>query len=205
MKTLLSLLTLGLSLTVAAHAQSLKLSVDTKGVVVDGGPSGLVTIAAPVVVGTDGKDRKPVLTPGADGLSAKAAYSDGFAINISVSTSDDTIRYDFDASQANAKTVRLNANLPVSTFGGGTFATNGGQPQPFPADAGKQLVAQGAFTRVDVSVAPGAGLSFSAPASYQQLQDNRIWNTSSFSWIYHYDLLRYPNSTGFSLKVSVLK
>jgi hypothetical protein len=203
MKTLLSLLALGLSLTVAAHAQPLKLSVDTKGVVVDGGPSGLVTIAAPVVVGTDGKDRKPVLTPGADGLSAQAAYSDGFAINISVSASDGTIRYDFDASQANAKTVRLNASLPVATFGGGTFATNGGQPLPFPAETGKQLVTQGAFTRMDVSVASGSGLSFSTPASYQQLQDNRIWNTSSFSWIYHYDLLRYPNSSGFALKVSL--
>lgn len=205
MKTLLALLALAISASVAARAQNVSLSIDAKGVVVDAGPSGRLTIAPPVLVGNDGKDRKSALTPAADGLTAKAVYPDGFVIDISVSVQDGEIRYDFDASQADAKAVRVNASLPISVFGGGTFATNGGQPQPLPAEVGKQLVAQGAFTRIDVSPAAGAGLSFTTPATYQQLQDNRIWNTSSFSWIYHYDLLRYPNSSGFALKVSTLK
>lgn len=204
MKTL-TLLALSLSLAVAAHAQALKLSINAKGVVVDGGPSGPVILSAPVLSGNDGKDRKPVFTPAADGLSAKAVYPDGFAIDISVSAQDGAIRYDFDASQADAKNVKINAGLPASAFVGSTFATDGGQAKPFPAESGKQLIAQGAFSRVDLATGPGAGLSFTVPASYQQIQDNRVWGTQSFSWIYHYDLLRYPNSTGFSIKVSALK
>lgn len=205
MKPLLALLALSLSAAVVVRAQDIKLSIDTKGVVVDAGPSGRVVLGAPVLSGTDGKDRKAVLTPAADGLSAKAAYPDGFVITLSVSAQDGEIRYDFDAPQADAKSVKINASLPVSDFAGGTFATNGGQPQPFPADSGKQLFAQGAFSRIDLALGTGAGLSFTVPATYQQLQDNRVWGTKSFSWIYHYDLLRYPNSTGFSLKVSALK
>lgn len=205
MKTLLALLALALSAAASVRAQDIKLSINAKGVAVDAGPSGHVTLGAPVLSGNDGKDRKPVLTPAADGLTAKAVYPDGFVIDISVSAQDGSIRYDFPASQADAKSVKINASLPLSDFAGGTFATNGGQPQPFPAEAGKQLVSQGAFTRMDVTPAAAGGLSFAIPASYQQLQDNRVWGTKSFSWIYHYDLLRYPNSTGFSLKVSALK
>lgn len=204
MKTLLAIFALSLAAAVSVPAQSPKLSIDAKGVTVDGGAAGRVTLAPPVVAGSDGKDRKPAFTAGADGLTAKAVYPDGFTIDISVSAQDGSVRYDFLASQADAKSVRINASLPAVTFVGGTFAANGGQSQPFPAESGKQLVSQGAFTRMDVSPSSGGGLSFAIPASYQQLQDNRIWGTSSFSWIYHYDLMRYPNSTGFAIKVSTL-
>lgn len=194
---------LAFALAVPASAQSITLSADARGVVIDGGSSGRITLAAPVIGGTDGKDRRPVeVTPGADAASARIVYADGFVIDIDLSPEDGAIRYHFDGPPADAKSIKVTASLPLIYLDGGAYSLNGGEPKPFPAEPDKQLFAQGTFTRVDFLVSPGNGLSLEVPVTYQQLQDNRVWKTRSFSWIYHYDLLRYPESKGFTFRLS---
>lgn len=203
MKTLLALLALAFGASLSA--QSIKLSADAKGVVVDGGVNGRVVIGAPTVTGSDKKNRKAVFAPAADGLSATATYADGFVIKIALASADGTITYAFDQVPADAISIVVTTALPLSYNNGGTFATNGGEAKTFPGEPGKQLFAQGAFTQVNLYTGTGEGLAFSVPASYQQFQDPRAWGMQQFQWIYHYDLLRYPNTTSFTLKVATVK
>lgn len=203
MKTLLVLLTI--AFTASLSAQAVKLSADSKGVTIDGGAAGRLVIAPPTISGTDKKSRKPVFTPTKDGSSATATFADGFVIKIVLSSKDGTIRYSFDQVPADAASIVLNTALPVSYNEGGSYATNRGEAKPFPGEPDKQLFAQGAFERVDLITGTGEGFSFETPTSYQQLQDNRIWGTQSFSWIYHYDLVRYPNDTSFTVQVASVK
>ncbi|MDF3057982.1 MAG: hypothetical protein K0R17_2197 [Rariglobus sp.] len=203
MKTLLVFL--ALACVAPLSAQSIKLSADAKGVVVDGGPSGRIVLGVPTITGSDKKSRKPVFAPSADGTSAVATFTDGFVINIVLSAETGAITYRFDRAPADAASIIVNATLPVSYNEGGGYATNGGEAKPFPGEPGKQLFAQGAFTRLDLITGTGDGLSFTMPASYQQLQDSRIWGTQNFSWIYHYDFLRYPSETSFTIDVAPVK
>ncbi len=203
MKTLLALL--ALAFTASLAAQSVKLSADTKGVIVDGGTAGRIVLTPPALTGSDKKTRKPVFTPAADGATATATFPDGFVIKVALSPKDGTISYSFDQVPADAASIVVNATLPVSYNEGGSFATGGGEAKSFPGEPGKQLFAQGSFDQIDLVKSTGEALSLTMPASYQQLQDNRIWGTQSFSWIYHYDLLRYPNETRFTISVAAVK
>lgn len=203
MKTLLVLLSLAFAASLSA--QPIKLSADAKGVTIDGDLNGRVTLAAPTITGSDKKARKAVFAAGADGLSATATYPDGFVIRVTIAPAEGTVAYGFDQPPVDATAIVVNVSLPLAYADGGTYSANGAAAQPFPAESGKQLFAQGAFKQLDLITGAGTGLSFTLPASYQQLQDNRIWGTPSFSWIYHYDLLRYPATTGFVIKVSAVK
>lgn len=203
MKALLILFTLAFSTSLSA--QSIQLSADAKGITVDGGTAGRLVLSAPVISGSDKKDRKPVFTPAADGSSATAVYADGLTLKITLSSKNGTITYAFDHVPTDAASLKISTLLPLSYNLGGTYVANGGEAKSFPGEPGKQLFAQGSFNQLDLITGTGEGLSFTTPASYQQLQDNRVWNTQSFSWIYHYDFLRYPNETSFTISVAMVK
>lgn len=203
MKTPLVLL--ALAFTASLSAQTLKLSADSKGVIADGGVNGLVVLGAPTLTGSDKKARKAVFAPAADGTSATATYADGTVVTLAVSPADGTVLYRFDQVPPDTLSMVITTNLPLSYNEGGSFAANGGEAKPFPVEPGKQLFAQGAFTKLDLYTGTGDGLSFTTPASYQQLQDPRAWGMQHFQWIYHYDFLRYPNATSFTIKVALVK
>jgi len=203
MKSLL--VSLALAFTASLSAQSLKLTADSKGIVIDGGTHGLIVLGAPALTGSDKKPRKATFAPSTDGTSATATYADGTVVTVVPSSADGTVRYSFDAVPADTVSLVITASLPLGYTGGGTFSANGGEAKPFPAEPGKQLFAQGAFTKIDFYSGTGEGLSFTVPASYQQLQDPRAWGIPHFQWIYHYDFLRYPNATSFTLKVAAVK
>lgn len=203
MKTLLALL--ALAFTASLSAQTLKLSADSKGVTVDGGVNGRVVLGAPTLTGSDKKARKAVFAPAADGASATATYANGTVVTIALSSADGTILYSFDQVPADTISMVITTGLPLDYNNGGSFVANDGEAKPFPGEPGKQLFAQGAFTKLDLYTGTGDGLSFKMPASYQQLQDPRAWGMQHFQWIYHYDFLRYPNATSFTLKVALVK
>jgi hypothetical protein len=203
MKSLIVLLALAFAGSLSA--QTFKISADSSGIVIDGGAHGHIVLGAPAITGSDKKARKPVFAAAADGASATATYADGFVITIVPSSKDGTILYSFDQKPEDAVSILITATLPLSYNNGGTFATNGGAAQPFPAEPGKQLFAQGSFTKIDFHTGTGEGLSIAPPASYQQMQDPRAWGLQHFQWIYHYDLNRYPNATSFTLKVTPVK
>jgi len=199
------LVILALALVPVLPAQTLKLSATAKGAVIDGGTTGQLVLSAPVISGADGKSHKPVFTPAADGTSATAVYDDGFTIKITFSAKDGEVIYSFDHAPVGAKSLVITTPLDLFYNEGGTYAANGGEPKLFPVEKDKQLFAQGAFTQLDIRNGSGAGFSLQMPESYQQLQDNRIWGTQSFAWIYHYDFLRYPEATSFTFKAALLK
>lgn len=198
------LVILALTLGASLQAQALKLSATAKGVIIDGGTTGKLALGVPVISGSDGKSHKPVVTPAADGSSATAVYDDGVTIKISLSNKDGKVTYSFDQAPVGAKSIVITTPLDLYYNEGGTYAADGGAPKLFPVEKDKQLFAQGSFFKLDLRNGSGAGFALEVPASYQQLQDNRVWGTQSFAWIYHYDLLRYPNETSFSIKAALL-
>lgn len=200
MKTLLTLLSLSFAASTLA-ADPVKFFVSSKGVEIDAGVCGQVTMAPPVVVGIDKKDRKPVFTAEPDGKTGKALYADTSSITVTVSPEAGTITYSFDGV-ADAASVRLASQLPLSFNLGGSYALNDGDPKPFPIDPAKQLFDQGAFGKFDLLGSTGNRLSFAVPTTYQQLQDNRVWGQQAYSWNYFYDLLRYPGQTSFTITVT---
>lgn len=202
-KTLLSLV--AFAFATALSAQSLSLSATAKGIVVDGGSHGRFVLGAPVIGGSDKKDLKPSFVPAEDGTSATATYADGTVINIELSSAEGVITYRFNGVLYNAKSVKISTTIPIDYSSGGTYSLNNEEAKPFPYQPEKQLFAQGAFSRVAFDIGTGEGLAFQTPTSYQQLQDNRIWDTRSYSWIYHYDLGRYPEALEFRIKVSTFK
>ncbi|MFA6287717.1 MAG: hypothetical protein WC661_10070 [Opitutaceae bacterium] len=202
MKTLLTLLVL--SLVSPLSAQTPKLSAETSGIVVDGGTSGRLVLAAPAFNGADKKDIKGVFTPAADGASATIAYPNGFTVQVALSSEAGTITYSYSDVPEGSFALKINSALPAS-YNGGTYATNGGEAKLFPATPDKQLIAQGAFTQLDFVGSTGEGLSFKVPGTYQQLQDTRKWGHAFISWIYYYDFARYNGKTSFTIKVSTLK
>ena len=193
-----------LALVSPLSAQTLKLSADTTGIVVDGGTCGSFVLPAPFFNGADKKDIKGVFTPSADGSSATVVYPDGFTVKVALSSEAGTITYSYGEVPEGSFALKLNSVLPVS-YNGGTYATDGGKAAPFPATPDKQLIAQGTFAQLDFVGSTGEGLSFKVPATYQQLQDGRKWGFEFISWIYYYDFARYNGQTSFTIKISTLK
>jgi len=197
---------LALTFTASLHAQHLKLSADSKGVVVDGGPAGRLVLSGPVIVGSDKKGRKPTFLPAEDGASATATYADGFVIKVDFSAVDGTIAYSFAQIPADALLMKITAALPLSYNQGGTYALNNdGASKPFPGEPGNQIIAQGASSQFNLTTGTGEGLSFTVPAAYHQLSDARAWGAQGFSWTYFYDLKRYSNETRFTIQVALIK
>lgn len=203
MKSLIVLL--ALAFTASLSAQSLKLSADAKGVVVDGGVNGRVVLGAPTLTGSDKKARKATFAPAADGTSATATFADGTVVTIALTPADGTILYSFDQIPADTIAMVITTALPLSYNEGGSYIANGAEAKPFPGEPGKQLFGQGAFKQLDFYTGTGDGLAFTIPSSYQQLQDPRAWGHQNFQWIYHYDFLRYPGKTSFTFKVALVK
>jgi hypothetical protein len=203
MKTLLAVLTL--AFTASLSAQSVALTADAKGITLDGGAHGRMVLSPPTLTGSDKKARKAVFAPAADGTSATATYADGTVVTIAITPADGTVLYSFDQVPPDAIAMVVTASLPLSYGTGGSFVANGGEAKPFPGEPGKQLFAQGTFTKIDFYSATGEGLAFTVPASYQQLQDPRAWGIQNLQWIYHYDFLRYPGKTSFTIKVAPVK
>lgn len=186
------------------HAQAVKLTATTEGVVVDGGAGGRVVLRAPMIGGADKKDRKAVFTPADDGASATAAYADGTVVKITFSA-EGAVTYSFGSVPPNAITLKIIAALPRSFSVGGSYVVDKSEAKPFPGETGKQIFAQGAFSYLEFISGTGDGISFTVPASYQQLQDPRAWGMQEFHWVYHYDFLRYPEATQFILTAATVK
>lgn len=181
-------------------AQPLKLSLSDKGVVVNAGAIGSLTLEAPSLGFKGDKTLKPSFALDGD-KGGVATYPDGTVIRVSVSDADKTATYSFDTLPEGATAIRIDTKIPISLNQGGRFAL-GTKTGEFPTALAGQFLAHGDAATLDVIHALGDGVRFTAPAGYQQLQDNRMWNWNTFFWIYRYDLLRYSGKKSFQIKVS---
>lgn len=195
-------LLLALCVAVSLTAQTVKLSITERGVVVNAGAIGNLTVGPPSIALPGNQDLKPTFTPDGSG-GARATYPDGSVLRVAVSERDGTITWHLDQVPADAVAIKLSTHLPINLNRGGRFVL-GDKTGEFPASLGDQFLAHGDAGRLDVIHPLGEGLRFATPTVYQQLQDNRKWNWNVFAWIYRYDLRRHPGADSFQFKLSLL-
>ncbi len=74
--------------------------------------------------------------------------------------------------------------MPASLAGKALWSIKDSVAKPLPATAGADaFLWRGDATRFTLTDSAGQGLSVVIEHGYQQLQDNRVWNTASFQWV----------------------
>jgi len=182
---------------------AVKVGVDKKGVAIDAGLVGRFVLAAPVLVGADKTDQKPVIEVESP-TRAKATYPGGAVIEIETSAAGEAT-FTLSGIPADARQLRFTTLLPINLNQGGRFTLGGGQAVEFPVVREKQLIAAGDATRLEIRHALGEGFAIQTPGAYQQIQDNRTWNWNVFAWNYFYDLRRHAGKNTIRFVVEPVK
>ncbi|HSI87060.1 MAG: sugar-binding protein [Candidatus Methylacidiphilales bacterium] len=176
------------------------LSLSDKGVDIDAGGAGKFTLGVPNLnLGKKGDftGEKPVVEVKDEVLTAK--YPSGAEVTLKVDKK--RVNGSFSNLPAEAKGFIFTTMVPISYASGGQFALGKKALKPFPEAKDKQFLDQGwaeTFTLVDPS---GAGFTMKLiPGSFQQLQDNRLWNWNIFGHIVHMGLDNLQGKTEFAFE-----
>ena len=112
---------------------------------------------------------------------ASMRYANG--ARLAVTFENCAVMLHFTGLPADAKGLRMDMTLPI-TFKYGQWQMDGAKPQPFPAQfAGEQFVFKGNPQPVKLIGPHGGAFTLSMPYGWQQMQDNRKWNTDSFAYM----------------------
>ena len=168
----LVLLALVLCAVLPLSAQTIKLSLGNKGVIVDAGVLGKIVVPPPEITTIDEKQViKPTYALDGSG-GALATYPDGFVIRIAVSDAHKTITYSYDRIPEGAAAFKFSTLFPINFNQGGSYVL-GNQRGEFPVALGETFFARGDANQVDIIHPLGEGIRFNTPTSFQQFQDNR--------------------------------
>jgi len=174
-------LCLGLSIAIlpalaAAEAPSVK-PVE-KGLAVESSELGKFLLEYPALQ-EGGKDIKASQATITD-AKADVTYPNGAKLDVTVKNG--VVSMVFSDVPAGVKNMVLNMLIPLSLSGKAQWAMDAGEPAAFPKEHGKDMLYQGnakVFKLLDES---GKGLAIEIPYGYQQIQDNRAWNWTTFQW-----------------------
>jgi hypothetical protein len=164
-------------------AAELKLT-DSGIAVASGSGLGALTLDYPLLTGGGGggERRKPE-TVSVNGGTAALRYAGGAEIEAALSP-EGTIRFHAKGLGADDKGLALNMPLPVSLAGKARWSIGDSTPQLLPAEKGPDaFLWRGNATRFTLTDEAGKGVSVVIEHGYQQLQDNRVWNTDAFQWL----------------------
>ncbi len=160
-------------------AQADLLSFDPKGVHIDGGSAGAVTLEYPTL--DEGKVTGATVT----GNTATVTYDKGGTLSVQISGGD--ITYTFSNAPAGATEVRFSMLVPFTYQQGGKWQMDQGAVTPFSVDMPPDPHLFQSHARV-FTLTNGAGKSlvFHTPVlSYLKLQDNRKWKWETYQWFDH--------------------
>jgi len=154
-----------------------------KGLEIHAGSAGNFILQGPLLEGLN--PAKPTdITHAADGQSLDLKYTGGATAQIRVEAGKSaTIR--FSNLPPQVQQFRIQMLVPFTFGNGGKYAINGDVPQPFPQDKpAKPFLFQGNAQAFAVIHPGGAGFNLGGfpLGTFQQVQDNREWNWSMYSW-----------------------
>jgi len=180
------------------------LSVSERGVVIDAQGAGRFLLAWPALRRLD-KDPsgERAVVQSSDQGRVVVVYPSGATLSVQAS-GPSAATYSLVDAPSGAASLILPMHVPISYRQGGRFALDHGREQPFPEQASKQLLAQGRASHVAFMHAGGAGLAVRVPSAYQQVQDNRVFGTAMFDWIYHHDLTGGASAASFTVAVDLI-
>ena len=168
----------------AAALSAAELSLTPQGVAVrTGGALGTLTLDYPALTRDGDGTRRAPEKVALDGNIATLGYPGGAQITLTLAP-DGTAQLHATGLAASDKGVSLNMTLPVSLAGKARWSIKESVPAPLPPEKGADaFLWRGDATRFTLTDDAGKGLSVVIEHGYQQLQDNRVWNTDAFQWV----------------------
>lgn len=117
----------------------------------------------------------------------------------------DEVIFVFSNLPANARGFKFQLGVPLSFNNGGKYAFGANPPKDFPVDKGSQFIEQGsAISKFSVTAPTKDGWIIEVPTNWYGLQDNRLFNSNSYSFQFLYDLKAHPNDTQFPIKITIV-
>jgi hypothetical protein len=179
-----------------------EVTLTQKGLAVNAGPElGTLTLDYPTLTSSGGGERRAPEKVAVSGRTATLVYAGGAEIALALSP-DGTAQLRASGLGSADKGVSLSMTLPTSLAGKAQWSIKDSAPNPLPAEKGADaFLWRGDATRFTLSGPDSKGLSLVIEHGYQQLQDNRVWNTDSFQWLSFSALPRTGSEAFFKLHV----
>jgi hypothetical protein len=186
-------------LSTVGVCRALTFHADDKGINIDNGNMGTLTLGYPLLSGAAAVVHKPVNKVPA-GSGATVTYDGGATLTISVTPAGE-ITYAFDQVPADVKTWKVQTIISFSYQQAGKWKMDNGPANSFPAELGeKPQFFQNHATEFELINFGGKYLSFHMPEnSYVEMTDNRKWHWSVYAW--QFTVPMQPGSSTFKLTV----
>jgi hypothetical protein len=176
-------------------AYGLTTTLTETGIVIDAGEGGQYTLAYPALgVATQSQLPSHVTV---QGRKFTAEYANGAALATELRV-DGTMSFHFTALPEDVKNLRFDLPLPLALNRGGSFAIDHQKPITFPATAGTDaFLFKGNAKRLVVTPPKGDAFAIDIEHGWQQVQDNRVWNTDTFGWMASAELPRVNGTESY--------
>ena len=177
-------------------AAEVKLTPD--GLAVSAGPAlGALTLDYPRLTGSGGGERRAPEKVALSGSTATLSYPGGARLALTLSP-DGAAQIHATGLGADDKGISLSLTMPAALAGKARWSIKDSAARPLPAEKGADaFLWRGDATRFTLTDSAGKGVSVVIEHGYQQLQDNRVWNTDSFQWVSFAALPRTGASEAF--------
>jgi len=171
-------------MVLAGHLWSATTSLTPQGVAVKGDDAiGTLTLQYPSLTGDGGGERRKPSKVTIDGSKATLFYPGGARLELTA-TPQGEVQIHAIGLAADDKGISFSMTMPVEQAGQASWSVDGSEANVLPATAGSDaFLWRGDAKRFTLIDKGGKGLSVVIEHGYQQLQDNRVWNTSSFQWV----------------------
>ncbi len=181
-----------------------EISLTQKGLAVNAGPAlGTLTLDYPALTRAGSAERRAPEKVAVSGQAASLTYAGGAQLTLTLSP-DGAAQVHASGLSATDKGLSLSMLLPTSLAGKAQWSIKDSAAKLLPAAAGADaFLWRGDATRFTLSDGAGKGVSIVIEHGYQQLQDNRVWNTDAFQWLSFSALPRTGGNEAF-FKLHVL-
>ena len=185
----------GLLAAVARVSGGEEVRLSERGWVLNAGPSAALCLEYPSLLDEAQQPTKPNGVS-VVGNTASLTYPQG--TQLTATRNGAAALLHFTALPAAAKGFRMSMTLPGGFKDGGKWQLKGEAAKPFPAQfGGEQFVFQGNPQPVTLTAPAGAAWSLSMPYGWQQVQDGRKWNASTFDYVFTTDMPRGSGSEAY--------
>ena len=190
----------GLLAAVAGVSGGAEVRLTEQGWVLDAGASGTLCLEYPSLLDEAQQPTKPKGVS-VRGNTASLTYPQG--TQLTATRNGATVQLHFTALPAAVKGFRMSMTLPSGFKDGGKWQLKGEAAKPFPAQfGGEQFVFKGNPQPVTLTSPAGAAWSLSMPYGWQQVQDGRKWNSSTFDYLFTTEMPRGSgNEAYFTFKI----
>jgi hypothetical protein len=190
--------------TSSAHAQAgCPLVLKQQGVTAQCSGGAAVSLPMPNLLVRAGGNHVEKPTVALEQAVLVARYASGATVRAE-QTAPGVITFSFATLPHAAQSLMFFVKVPAVSRLGGGYALDGQAPQPFPEQAGAQLLMQGQAKSFTLYPAQGPALRVGLPADFSQVQDARTFGGSGFLFVHHFSFKAHPRVSSFTVHFETL-